>query len=136
MLPFTQQMRAADDPEWANVLSYFRNPSASMTPIAASNILSFLRPLSADDVAADELWHDAVIVTGANITRFAINKAQAFRFARRANQPVIAWPLRLESKTQLAFQLAAQRNSESVDAVRARYDIELVFYFVRGMCHV
>ena len=131
-LPFTQQMRAADDLLWCHILEYFRTPAVSMTPVRASGILSVLRLLTADDIAADALWLDAVIVTGANVTRFAINAAQIRRFALRRGLPVVAWRYRLEHKTEVAFRLAAQQTQTSFEDVCERYKTELMFYFVPG----
>lgn len=129
---FTQQMRAAEDVEWTRVLSFFRDPGASMFPVQASGVLELIRPLSSTDVREDLLWADAVIVTGANVTRFAINRAQIVRFARRVISPVICWRLRLETKTLTAFEFAAARNGKTVDALCNRYSAELVFCFVPG----
>ena len=67
-------MRNAEDPDFARALKFFRDPSASLTPVRASGLLERVRVLSQADVASDPLWDDAVIVTVTNAVRVAINK--------------------------------------------------------------
>ena len=128
----TQQMRASGDVQWIGVLDAFTDPVKSMTPVLQSNVLGIVREFSVADVASDDKWRDAIVVTYDNATRHAINKAQAVRYARRNGLPVIAWPQRLDDKSSAAFDAAAQRHACSVGDVRAPYDAELTFYFVAG----
>jgi hypothetical protein len=128
---FVQQMRAAGDPAWTAVLDYFSHPEKSMTPVAASKLLDEVPVLSAADVAGDEKWQSPIIITHDNAARHAINKAQAIRMATRLGVPVIAWRLRLDSKSAAAFELAAKRHACTVDKVREPYEDELTFYFVK-----
>jgi hypothetical protein len=129
---FTQQMRAAGDPAWTAVLDHFTHPENSMTPVAASKLLDEVPVFSASDVASDEKWQSPIIITHDNAARHAINKVQAIRMATRLGVPVIAWRLRLDSKSAAAFELAAKRYSCSVDKVREPYEDELTFYFVKN----
>jgi hypothetical protein len=129
---FTQQMRAVGDPQWSKVIGLFRDPSASLTPIKDSNMLSRVGLLTRADVAADPLWSSAVIVTSANIARFAMNKAQIFRAAKRAGVPVIGFPLELDSTTRAAFEWSSRRTGVSLEHIVDMYSAELVFYFVAG----
>ena len=132
VVQLTQQMRASGDLRWQGVLNAFTDPVMSMTPVRQSNILGIVREFSAADVAANEAWRDAIVVTYDNATRHAINAAQVRRFARRNGVPVITWNQRLDDTSASAFAAAAQRHACSVDDVRAPYAAERKFHFAQG----
>jgi len=132
MLTFAQQMRAAEDPAWAAQLAFFRNPRTVLAPVKESNVLTTLTSLSSAAVAADPLLLFAPIITCINATRHAINFAQAQRFALVHGLPVVAFWLRLEASTELAFRVAAQRHGVAEAELRTPYQAELCFLFVAG----
>lgn len=131
LLEFSDQCRAADDPEHAARLDYFRNPSRSRYPVEASQILHYLPLLSHADVDEDPGWCDAPVVVCENIARHFVNKSQAIRDATRTSQPVLTWRNVLDPRTQSLCDRASKIHNISVSQLLEKYP-ETSSYFVAG----
>jgi len=89
-----QQMRCAQDAEWATMLDRLRDISQQY-PVAFARLFDLLKPFSAVDVQRDPEWRSAVVLTSTNAVRHAVNEAQIKRFALRTRQPIVQWTYRL-----------------------------------------
>ena len=126
-----QKRQDNSDTKLLQALSWFRDPSRTDTPIAASGLMNDIKMLSRNDFINDKSWHDATIIVSENVARVALNRSQAFIFARRHNKPVISWRHCLHEGSKSIFEVAANGNEERLEKI---YDSigELTFYFVPG----
>lgn len=130
-LDFNDQCRAADDPEHAARLQYFRNLELSQTPIQASKVLEHLKLLSQDDVEHDPEWLDAPVIVSENVTRHYVNKAQLVRDAQRTGQAVLTWRNALDPRSLSLFEHAASIHNQPVAALLERFP-ETSSFFLTG----
>lgn len=130
-IEFLKQERAADDLEHVARMEFFRNPSASLTPVLASKIQAHLSVLTANDLKSDPAFSVAPVVCSDNLTRHAINKLRVFEFAKIHRQPVIAFRLPLSIHATSAFTAASVRFQKPIEELLDEHD-ELTFYFVVG----
>ena len=130
-LDFNDQCRAADDPQHAARLEYFRDPGHSKYPVKASQILDHLELLSQSDVTNDATWLDAPVIVSENFARHYINKAQIVRDAIRTGQPVLTWRNVLDPRTQSLFDRAAQIHNVPIHDLLQKYP-ESSSYFIIG----
>lgn len=130
-LDFNDQCRAADDPQHAARLEYFRNPGLCKYPVKASQILDHLQLLSQADVRNDATWLDAPVIVSENFARHYINKAQIVRDAIRTGQPVLTWRNVLDPRTQSLFDRAAQIHNVPIHDLLQKYS-ESSSYFIIG----
>jgi hypothetical protein len=130
---FTQQMRqsAPDQEEFRKLLSSFRDPISSPTPISTSDLLGKLKRLSANDIDEDPAFEMATIVVASNKARHAINREQAIRFARRKGVPVMAFRLKPHPLLSEAIRVTAERAKCTIDSIYDEYP-ELTMYVVPG----
>ena len=126
-----QKRQDQSDTKLLQALSWFRDPSRTDTPIAASGLIKNISTLSRNDFIHDKSWHDATIIVSENISRVALNKSQAFIFARRHNRPVISWRHQLHKGSESIFQVAANGDEARLEQIYDSID-ELTFYFVPG----
>ena len=128
----TVQMRAHhEDVLHLAALDWFRNPSSTLNPIASSKMLDTIATLKRDDFRQDPSWHDATIIVSENVSRVALNKTQAFIFARRHGLPVISWRNPIYSKSTRMFTEASNGSEERLEKIFNTIG-ELTFYFVAG----
>ena len=131
VMEFTQQERAADDPIHSTRLEPFRSPSMSMTPVLASKLMTWIKPITADCVLSDPKLTAAPIICSDNVTRHAINKFKAIEMAKRIGTPVVAIRLPLSAYTKSAFMASSVRTGHAYQLLLDEHD-DLTFYFVPG----
>ena len=131
MIPFTQNIRAAEDPKHMDIQQFFREPRLGLRPVQSSQLLDHLKVLSVEDVTQDKGWLDAPVVVTDNNKRRAMNREQARRHSLRVKHALVMWRNTLDTKTTAAFQSCAARHNVPVSTVLDQHE-ELWSYFVPG----
>ena len=124
MRPLTEQVRCATDARHTRIIERMRDIDAAGPPVSAETI-AHLRVLKREDVEGDPGWATAPIVVTSNDERSALNAAQAVRYGRAVNEPVIRWRLRPTDGS------LNQLTSQEAD-VLYKENPEMMFVFVRG----
>ena len=101
----TQQMRAADDPDFQAELVQLRD-TASDAPVPSS-LVDALQEVSPADVVAHPPFAFATIAVLSNYERQHLNRKQAEAFARAHNLPLVLWKLPLTGRAAELVDAAA-----------------------------
>jgi len=129
--PFNIQQRSIEDSGHSSRLEYFRKARKGARPVAESRILDHLAELNTTDVQNDVLWRDATIVVAGNEQRVRLNMERAVAFAKRTNQPIIAWRQPLDEQSLRKVTTIATKQGRTLTDLLQNLD-ELTFYFVKG----
>ena len=119
----TQQMRAAEDPEFQAELEQLRDTTTE-SPVTSS-LVSALREITAADVAAHPPFAFATVAVLSNYERHHLNRKQSEAFARAHDLPLVLW------KLQITGRAATLLDASSLDEL---YENEPGLWgaFVRG----
>ena len=135
----TEQMRVSDPSETDHrqLLVWFRSPHLSNTPVAASNAMSILKPLTTQDIIDDPQWLSATIAVNGNEARNAYNKFMLFEYARNHGLPVISWVAQMTRITETKINnisriMQSVGISLSVRDIVEKFAPHGIFYFAQG----
>jgi len=132
IISLTDQMRAAEDQQWAQLLTEIRRPDIEH-PVLHTKLLTIVKPLTAQDVRSEPGWATATIVTCTNTARHAINQEQARRFSKIHGLPIIKWVFKLTPRSEnIVRATALERKVSAADVIDACNGAAITFLFVKG----